>query len=96
MGALVLVVVVAALLTLTEVRMIPGGPFISVRSDLTPFVSCIAAIAVSWRSLRHGRFARRLGVAAVVLFAAAVAIVAADSVMSFWLLPYAHGATVGW
>lgn len=95
-GALVAVVVVAALLALTAGKSIPGGPFVSIRSDLTPFVVSLASIAVAWRSMRHGTFRRRLGVAVVVLFAAAVAIVSADNVMSFWLRPYARGALVGW
>ena len=96
LGALILVVVVAALLTLTAAKMIPGGPFVSIRSDLTPFILSVAVIALAWRSLRRGGPRRRLGAGIVVLMAAAVAGVAADNVMSFWLRPYARGALVGW
>jgi hypothetical protein len=96
LGALVPLVAVAAVLCASSGKPIPGGPFVSVRADLTPFVTCVGVIAFAWRSLRHGTLRRRLCVALVVLFAAAVAILAVDHVVSFWFRPYARGALVGW
>jgi hypothetical protein len=94
--ALVAVVVVAAILSTTGGKLVPGGPFVSIRADLTPFVLCVGVIALSWRSLRHGRLLRRSSVALIVLAAAAVAILVVDQVVSFWLRPYARGALVSW
>lgn len=85
-----------AFLATSGIKVVPGGPFISLHADVAPAVLSVAFVAVAWRSLRHGPLLRRLTVALLTLCAVMVLILVLDSVISFWLRPHARGVLVGW
>jgi hypothetical protein len=93
---LVAVVVFSAFLTRTGGKIVPGGPFISLHADVAPAVLSIAVAAFGWRSLRHGPPWRRFVLALLVLSAVAILFLVLDTVILFWLRPYARGDLVSW
>jgi hypothetical protein len=93
---LIATVIFSAFLTTTGGKIVPGGPFVSLHADAAPAVMSVALVAVAWRSLRHGPLWRRLTVAVFALCAVTVLLLVLDTVISFWLRPYARGALVSW
>jgi hypothetical protein len=94
--ALVVLLIVAASLTVTVGRMVPGGPFISLHADVLPVVACAAAFHLAWRSLRPSSGGRRVALACILLISVAIIFFKVADVVSFWFRPYARGTLIAW
>ncbi|HEY2588366.1 MAG TPA: hypothetical protein VGI81_21680 [Tepidisphaeraceae bacterium] len=83
----------AAILSISAVRMIPGGPFISIHANVVPCVLCVLAIYLTVRAMKNVR--HRAGpVLALIMAGGIICFVVAD-VIAFWLHPSARGILVG-
>lgn len=92
--AFVVVLIVAAVLSLTVGRMVPGGPFISIHADVVPVLACAAVFHLAWRSLRPSPVGRRIALACILLVSVAIIFFKVSDVVSFWFRPYARGTLI--
>jgi hypothetical protein len=88
------VLLVAAVLSVTVGRMVPGGPFISIHADVVPVLACAAAFHFAWRSLGASPVRRRIALACVLLISVAIIFFKVSDVFSFWIRPHARGALI--
>jgi hypothetical protein len=86
----------AAFLSVTVARLVPGGPFISIHADIVPLVASIVAFHLAWRSLRSSGIARRVALLCILLGCVAILFFTIADVVSFWSRPYARGVLIGW
>lgn len=78
-------VVVAAFLSATSARTVPGGPLISLHTHAFPALICGVVMVLAWRSWRASTRARRVGLILVVFCAVAlVGLLAADVAWAIW------------
>ena len=84
------------LLASTGGKVTPGGPFISISSDVAPVLLSLVIIILSWRSLRYGRLSRRLVIALIILCSVFELILVLLAVYSFWFRPFARDILVDW
>ena len=84
------------LLVVSDVRVIPGGPFISIHANVLPVLSCVVMLFFAVRAFRGDCAVRRVGVVAIVL--ASVGIIAGVilEIVAFWREPFARGVLLGW
>ena len=90
------VLIVAAALSITAGRMVPGGPFISIHADVVPVLACAAAFHFAWRSLRPSPVGRRIALACILSVSVAIIFFIVSDVVSFWFRPYARGTLIAW
>jgi hypothetical protein len=82
----------AAILSISAVRTIPGGPFISIHADVLPCVMCIVGIYLAARAMKNVR--RRVGLILSLIMAGAIICVVVLDVIAFWLQPFARGVPI--
>jgi hypothetical protein len=79
----------------TAARIVPGGPFVSLTSDILPTIAAVASVRYSLLSLRG----RDIGTKVIAMFFVVVCTFALSnvfrSVLSFWFSPYARGDFFG-
>lgn len=79
----------------TALRIVPGGPFISLHSDVLPTLAALSAIRLGLLTLRGKDTAAKL-VSLVFILVATIAISNVfNSVYLFWHRPYARGDFLG-
>ena len=91
-----IILALCAILVATSGRRIPGGPFISIHSDILPVAGCAALFAFAAMSLRTSSRERRVLLFFPMLGSVALSALAVVNVISFWRDPFARGDLVGW
>ena len=77
-------------------RMVPGGPFISMTTELVPMLAALIAMAIGLSSFRtKDEPTIFLGIIAILISCLTITNVTA-AVMEFWVRPAARGAFLGW
>ena len=91
-----IIVAFSGILVATTARIIPGGPFISVHTDILPSLGCLALLVIGGMGLRRVSPQRRfiLSCAMAVSFALIGVVIA--NVVAFWREPFARGVLLGW
>jgi hypothetical protein len=92
--AFVVVLTVAAVLSISVGRMIPRGPFISIHADVVPVLVSTAAFHFAWRSLRPSPVGRRIALACILLVSVAIIFFNVSDVVLFWFRPHARGTLI--
>lgn len=91
-----LILALCAVLVATWVRIIPGGPFISIHSDILPVAGCAVLFAFAAMSLRTSSPPRRVLLLLAMLGSVALTGLVAANIISFWRNPFARGDLLGW
>jgi hypothetical protein len=91
-----LILALCAVLVVTWVRIIPGGPFLSIHSDILPVAGCAVLFAFATMSLRTSSPAERVLLLFAMLGSVALIGLVVVNVISFWRDPFARGELVGW
>jgi len=79
----------------TAARIVPGGPFISVTSDVLPFAASLIAIRLGLLTLSERNSGAKLVALAIILLATLSMARIMIDVYSFWNRPYARGDFFG-
>ena len=90
------VVALAGALVATTARVIPGGPFLSIHSDILPVIGCATVLTLGTITFRAISAERRLGLIAAMITALALIGVVIANVLLFWKTPFARGAMFAW
>jgi hypothetical protein len=93
--ALGISVIVQASLVATDVKITPGGPFISIHGEVIPVLLCFIILGMGTRSLFSGKPMRRAIVATLMLMSVLIALGAVSFAVSYWRGPYSRGALIG-
>ncbi|MCX6926811.1 MAG: hypothetical protein NT154_26945 [Verrucomicrobia bacterium] len=91
-----LIVALSGILIATTGRLIPGGPFVSLHSDVFPVVGCIALLAFGAVGFRFISAERRLVLVFAMLASIGLIGVVVTNVLAFWRDPFARGALFAW
>ena len=91
-----IILALAALLSATSVKIIPGGPFLSIHSEILPAVACLLAFFLAAMALRNSSPARRLLFIGAMGFSLGLTGIIIASVVSFCRSPFARGDLFGW
>jgi hypothetical protein len=90
------VILVSLFLLGTNVRITPGGPFVSVHGDIFPALSCMAVLFFITRDFRAFSNARRIGLSFITFFLfGVIALVVAD-IVHFSREEFARGVLFAW
>jgi len=90
------VIFLSLFLIAANVRIIPGGPFVSIHADVLPVVSCLTMSVFAVQGFRASSIGRRVGLSLMVLVSAATIAFAVAEVASFCHNRFARGALFGW
>ena len=91
-----LILAVSAILVATTVRVIPGGPFLSIHGDILPILSCVALFVIASIALPRSSVPRRMLLISAMLGSLGLTGLIVAKVVSFWREPFARGELVGW
>ncbi len=80
---------------LGSIRMIPGGPFVSLFGDILPSILCVAILICGVLTLRSATPGVRVWILGVVLLTTLFLGSVVAGVVTFWLDPHARGALFG-
>jgi hypothetical protein len=89
------VVFIEAALGMTDGKLTPGGPFISISAEVLPVVLCVGVVLFGVRSLFFGTARRRVLIALLMLLALTVLWVPLSMAISYWNAPYSRGPLIG-
>ena len=91
-----ILVLVSVLLVITDVKVIPGGPFVSFHAEIVPVVCCLAALFFIARDFRAASLARRVGLSLLGFLSVGIIALVVRIVVSFCLDRFSRGALFGW
>ena len=89
-------ILISLLLVATDVKVIPGGPFVSVHGEVFPVLCCMAVLFFVAREFRLATTARRIGLSFLALGSACIIVLVIQIIVSFCHDRFARGTLVGW
>jgi len=96
MGICLALVLVSLLLVVTDVKVVPGGPFVSVHAEIIPCLCCLAVLFFVVRDFRAASIGRRVVLSFLALVSAGIIALVSQIVISFCLDRFSRGALIGW
>jgi hypothetical protein len=89
-------ILVSLLLVLTDVKVVPGGPFVSVHAEIVPVLFCLAALFFIARDFRAASIGGRIGLSFLGLVSVGIIALVVQIVVSFCRDRFSRGALLGW
>ena len=77
-------------------RIIPGGPFVSIRSDIFPAMSCLGMLFFAARGFRAASAAQRVRLSFLAFVSLGIIMLVIADVAEFCCNHFARGALFGW
>ena len=77
-------------------KMVPGGPFVSFRGDITPHIFALAALFFAFVRFRSYSTGRRVSSILIAGFAVLISTLTAHSTYAFFHEPFARGTFFRW
>jgi hypothetical protein len=88
-------ILVSLLLVLTDVKVVPGGPFLSIHAEIVPVLCCLAALLFIASDFRAASIGRRVGLSFLALVSTGIIVLVLRIVISFCLDRFSRGAIIG-
>ena len=87
---------VIALTMSRPMRIVPGGPFLSVSGDLVPLAFCLTILTVCMTWFRGETAAGKVFLLLNIVLATILLAKVLESILLFWFRPYARGVLIDW
>ena len=91
-----MLILVSMLLVATDVKTVPGGPFVSIHAEILPVVSCLAVLFFVARDFRAASIGRRVGLSFLGLVSVGIIALVIRIVVSFCCDRFAREVLFGW
>ena len=90
------VILMSLLCLATSVRIVPGGPFVSIHADIFPAISCIVVLVACTRVFQASSIGRKIGLLFTGLGSVGVISLVVMDIVAFCQNRFARGVVVGW
>ena len=91
-----LTLILVSILLVTDGKIVPGGPFVSVHAEIVPVMCCLAVLFYVVRDFRAASIGRRIGLSFLALGSVGVIALVIQTIVSFCQDRFARGTLVGW